>query len=64
MSYAVGIAYAVSMVVLTVVLSVVYSICMEAFAPPGRIVRQSLRRAGKLAGVLAVLAIVVYLLSR
>lgn len=64
MSYAVGIAYAVSMVLLTIVLSVVYSICMEAFAPLARIVRQSLRRAGKLGGILAVLAAVVYLLSR
>lgn len=60
----VGILYLVSVVALTIIVAVVYSAAQEAFASPQEVTRQALRRGGKLAGVLAGLAILVHFLSR
>lgn len=59
-----GFAYLISLFLLAAVVALVYSAAQEAFAPWRRILEQALRRGAKLLGVLAVLAIAVYLLSK
>ena len=63
MSYELGIAYLSSLFVLAAVVVSVYSAAQEPFAPLSTIVRRALRRAGKLLGVLAILAVAVFILS-
>lgn len=63
MSYLPGIVHVVSLFVLTFVVASVYSLAHEADAPPAHIVRHTLRRAGKLLAVLAVLAVTVHFLG-
>ena len=58
-----GVAFLASLVYLVLALSTVYSIAQEPFKPVGHLVRQTARRAAKLFGVLAVLALLVGLLS-
>jgi hypothetical protein len=53
-----------SMFLLTGIVVAVYSAAQEAFAPLPVVVRQALRRTGKLLGVLAVLAVAVFFLSK
>lgn len=64
MSLAVGLAYFFSIFVLTAVVAGVYSAAQDAFLPPRQILRRALKRAGKLLGVLLVLAIAVHFLSK
>jgi hypothetical protein len=62
--YSLGTAYLVSLFVLTAVVVAVYSASQEAHLTTATVVRRALRRAGKLLGVLAILAIAVYILSK
>lgn len=63
MSYQLGILYLSSIFVLTAVVVSVYSAAQEPFAPLGYVVRRALKRAAKLLGVLAILAVAVFILS-
>lgn len=63
MSKLLGIAYFSSIFILSAVVAAVYSAAQETHLPVGEIVRHGLRRAGKLLGVLGVLAVAVYLLT-
>ena len=60
----VGFAYVFSLILLTTVVCVVYSTAQDAFAPIKTIAHNALRRAGKLVGVLGILAVAVYILSK
>lgn len=59
-----GALYPLSIVVLSLVVAVVYSVAQEPFVPMQDLKRQTLVRTGKLAGVLVVLIVLVYFLSR
>lgn len=59
-----GALYIGSLFFLSAVVTVVYSAAQDAYLPLRGVARQTLRRAAKLLGVLAVLAIVVHVLSR
>lgn len=63
MSNLLGMAYFVSVFVLTAVVASVYSAAQESHLSERELLRHALRRAGKLLGVLGVLAVAVYLLS-
>lgn len=63
MNYLPGIVHVVSLFVLTFVVASVYSLAHEADAPVRHVARQTLRRAGKLLAVLAVLAVTVHFLG-
>lgn len=64
MSHALGIANLLSVFVLTGVVASVYSVAQDAFLPTSEIARRGLRRAGKLLGVLIVLAVAVHFLAK
>ena len=64
MTYSVGIAYVVSLFLLTFVVASVYSASQEAFLPLRGVVRQTVRRSVKLLGVLGALAVAVYVLCK
>ncbi len=64
MSYALGVAYLVSLFVLTLVVVTVYSAAQDAHLTVRELIPRALHRAGKLVGVLGVLAIAVYFLSK
>jgi hypothetical protein len=59
-----GLHFVVSLIFLTVVVASVYSIARDPFSCPRTLVRQSLRRGGKLLGVLALIMLVVFFLSK
>ena len=59
-----GMIYLLSMLATAVIVAVVYSAAQEAHLGFGGVARQSLRRLGKLLGVLAGLAVMVYILSK
>ncbi|AXA36458.1 MAG: hypothetical protein D6691_00730 [Candidatus Hydrogenedentota bacterium] len=59
-----GFLFLGSLFYLTAVVVVVYSVAQEPFAPVRHLVRQAMRRAAKLLGVLAALMVVVFFLSR
>ena len=63
MNVMLGIAYFASIFVLTAVVASVYSTAQEAHLALPQIVRHAFRRAGKLLGVLGILAVAVYLLT-
>jgi hypothetical protein len=59
-----GAIYLLSMLATAVIVAVVYSAAQEAHLPFAGVARQSLRRLAKLLGVLAGLAVMVYILSK
>jgi hypothetical protein len=59
----IGPAYIASLLVLSAVVVSVYSLAQDPDLPVAEIGRRALRRAGKLLGVLAGLAVVVFFLS-
>jgi hypothetical protein len=59
-----GVIFMASLIWLVVLVCVVYSLSQAPEAPFRAVARQSLRRMGKLGGVLTVLAVTVLFLSR
>jgi hypothetical protein len=60
----IGPVYIASLFALTAVVVAVYSLAQEPFLPPAEVARRAVRRAAKLLGVLAGLAVAVYFFSK